>query len=181
MRLKAIIFFALVVILYLYPLFFGYTSWFSIELKIIGLWLVCLVSGIIYVDFGKSSAWKYFRIAISIFLLLMFLAIKEYLLIKSEDVYYYTHKDVFNRIHKTDFESESSKHIQKLSAEEYYYDDYRVFKTKSVTAIGIKGILDNTDGFLYWNEVDPLPTGFFEGRLTFTERIEGKWYKFSTR
>ena len=181
MRTRTIVFYLLILILFLYPLFYGYTSWFSLYYRLIFLWIVCFIAAVVYIDFRQKTNKKYKRLIFSAFLLILFWFIKDTLLLHSENIFFYTHKKTFNEIHNSDLDKKTSERIQKLSDENYFYDDYKVFKTKSITAIGINAILDNTDGFMFWNGKDTLPKCFFEGNLTFTEKIEGNWYKFSTR
>ena len=180
MKAKAIVFYLLISILFLFPLLLGYQSWFLLRFKLIFIWIICFISAIIYVDFRQKTNKKYIRLIFSTFVLVLFWFVIDTLLVHSENIFFYTHKETFNEIHNTDLNKVYSKKSQEYG-KTYFYDEYRVLKTKSITAIGINAILDNTDGFMYWNGKDTLPKGFFEGNLTFTEKIEGNWYKFSTR
>ena len=181
MKTSNIAFYLLILVLFLYPLLFGYTSWFLLDCKLTFLWVICFIVAIFYIDFKQTTNKKYIRFIFSAFLLSIFWFIKDTLIVNSENIFFYTHKKTFNEIHNTGLDKQYFGKIQRLGSENYFYNDYRVFKTKTITAVGINAILDNTDGFMYWNGKDTLPNGFFDGKLTFTEKIEDNWYKFSTR
>lgn len=165
-----IIFIIAILFLYGFALVYGYSFHvIAYFILIVGISVIVFIYALIFTFQDDDINRRKIRGLIAIFTLGGFWTLQSIIYESSEYVYFKTHKFYFEKIVR-EFK-ENPEHAMK---------QYPVDGDTNFVAIGVKNILDNTDGFAYW-EGNHKPSGVFEGNLTFTERIEGNWYKFSSR
>lgn len=180
---RLIVFLVISLLTYFYPLIYAYTGWFYFLPKMAGLWFLAFCSGIAYViEFPRRRKVILAKTLLVLVILIPFWAFNSDLCAKSEDIFYWRHKSEFNSIvekvtSENLFTSDPDAELSIYHLEGY---DYLIARGSNFIAIGVNSMLDNTDGFLYLTDGE-APSFIFEGNLTFIEKIDGNWYKFSTR
>lgn len=100
---------------------------------------------------------------------------------QSEIIYFYFNKSKFDKIKNPSGLDKSEYTVEKLTPNYYFVDNHKIYTDKGFSAIAVHQMVDNTDGFFYWDEKSEIPAGFFDGNLTFKDKITDHWYRFSTR
>ena len=91
------------------------------------------------------------------------------------------HLNKFEKINTQTLSEFSRERIEKIDSNSFLMDDFIVHKSIGFTAIGVNGMLDNIDGFMYFENKENLPSGFCGGNLVEYRPIYENWYSFSVR
>lgn len=167
--------------LFLYPLFFGYIGCFINYLFIPLIWIICLFINLSFITYKSKGTSVVKRFILSITIFISFWQLSPILENQSEIIYFYLHKSKFNKIKNPMDLDESEYNIQKLDENYYFVDNTKVYVDNGFRAIAVNQMVDNTDGFFYWNGKSEIPSGFFDGNLVYKKKITDHWYRFSTR
>ncbi|MFZ9956999.1 MAG: hypothetical protein ACO3E1_12885 [Flavobacteriales bacterium] len=182
--MKKLIFIFSTLLLFLFPLLFNYaTLSFFPFLSYFVIFFILFIH-IVFILNSTEAKIRYKRFLISLVIFFCFWFASPYLNKYSEEIYFYAHKKTFNRVLKPPKKLiDDGLHVEFLdnNTDDFTVDGYLVHQEIGFTAIVVHGILDNSDGFLYWDERTQLPSGFLDGNLVFKEKISGNWYKFSLR
>ncbi len=91
------------------------------------------------------------------------------------------HLSQFEKINEKKLLEFSGEGIVKIDSNTFLMDDYIIHKSAGFTAIGVTGMLDNIDGFMYFEKKENLPSGFCGGNLVESNSLYENWYSFSVR